>query len=162
MKVVSLWQPHASLVVCGEKKIETRHFYTPMRERVYIHAALKWDKDLWTMCMFDPFAEVLQAHGIVLPQEWRSANKSRGNMPFGAVIGEVDWVNCCEIQMNLDGDTQLRHAPDSLLTDQEMEFGNYDPGRWAHILSNPVRYAEPIPFKGKQSFAWEAGIITHK
>ena len=39
MKVLSLWQPWATLMAIGAKKIETRHWYTRYRGPLVIHAA---------------------------------------------------------------------------------------------------------------------------
>ena len=39
IKAISLWQPWASLIVCGAKEIETRSWSTKVRGTVAIHAA---------------------------------------------------------------------------------------------------------------------------
>lgn len=45
MKALSLWQPWASLVALGTKRIETRHWYLKHRGLLAIHAAQHVDKD---------------------------------------------------------------------------------------------------------------------
>ena len=40
------------------------------------------------------------------------------------------------------------------LTDKEYAFGDYTPGRWGWLLSDPVLFNEPIPAKGKLGL-WE-------
>ena len=67
MKCLSLWQPWASYLVCGEKKIETRHWPTKHRGRLLIHAA-----------------KTTQS----------CANGHIATMAFGAIIGIVDLVDC--------------------------------------------------------------------
>lgn len=39
MKVITIWQPWASLIVLGHKKIETRGWATKYRGPLLIHAA---------------------------------------------------------------------------------------------------------------------------
>ena len=46
MKALSLWQPWASAILLGHKRIETRHWSTRYRGPLLIHAAKKWDRDL--------------------------------------------------------------------------------------------------------------------
>lgn len=66
MKAISLWQPWASLMVSGLKKIETRSWATNYRGPLLIHAALK----------------ELPGLGII------------GNIPRGGIIGSVDLIDC--------------------------------------------------------------------
>ena len=44
MKVLTLFQPWATLVILGEKKIETRSWKTNYRGEIAIHAGKKWIK----------------------------------------------------------------------------------------------------------------------
>lgn len=45
MRVLTVKQPYASLIVEGYKKIETRSWYTNYRGKLYIHAGAGVDKD---------------------------------------------------------------------------------------------------------------------
>lgn len=45
MKAISLWQPWASAMALGLKAIETRHWSTPHRGPMAIHAAKRWTAD---------------------------------------------------------------------------------------------------------------------
>jgi activating signal cointegrator 1 len=45
MRALSLWQPWASLIADGRKKIETRHWEMLYRGPLAIHAAMKVDED---------------------------------------------------------------------------------------------------------------------
>ena len=42
MRALSLWQPWASGIALGAKRIETRSWSTPYRVPIAIHAAKKW------------------------------------------------------------------------------------------------------------------------
>lgn len=46
MKAISLWQPFASAIPFGLKRMETRHWSTNYRGPLVIHAAKKRDKTL--------------------------------------------------------------------------------------------------------------------
>lgn len=45
MKAISLWQPWATAMALGEKKIETRGWYTGHRGWLAIHAAKRWTRE---------------------------------------------------------------------------------------------------------------------
>ncbi|ETI62979.1 hypothetical protein C100_14945 [Sphingobium sp. C100] len=45
MKALSLWQPWASAIALGHKRIETRHWSTGYRGLIAIHAAKRWTAD---------------------------------------------------------------------------------------------------------------------
>ena len=45
MKALSLWQPWASLIAAGVKKVETRHWPTAYRGPIAIHAAKRLESD---------------------------------------------------------------------------------------------------------------------
>jgi len=45
MKAISLWQPWATLISIGAKRIETRSWETLYRGSIVIHAAKRWSKD---------------------------------------------------------------------------------------------------------------------
>lgn len=46
MKAISLWQPYASAILLGFKRVETRHWTTNYRGELAIHAAKKDTKEL--------------------------------------------------------------------------------------------------------------------
>ena len=45
MKALSLWQPWASAIALGHKRIEPRHWTTSYRGLIAIHAAKRWTAD---------------------------------------------------------------------------------------------------------------------
>lgn len=84
MKALTLWQPWASSIVYGPKRIENRPWKPPedlMGERFLIHAGLKWD---------DSAVALLAAHW---PQ-FREAEDLGIKFPTGAIIGSVRLVGC--------------------------------------------------------------------
>ena len=57
-KVLTLWQPWATLLVHGIKKIETRPKATTWTKEkgIYlIHAAQRWDRQQYEICIQEPF-----------------------------------------------------------------------------------------------------------
>lgn len=76
MKVLSVRQPWASLIVHGPKRVENRTWRTDYRGPLLIHAA-KSRKSLW------PGADSIEG----LPP-----------LAFGAIIGLVDLVDCIPVE----------------------------------------------------------------
>ena len=134
MKVISLLQPWASLVVLGHKKIETRSWQTPYRGRLLIHASAgKAGK---------AFAEA-DAIKRLLPDFTA--------LPFGAIIGEAELVDMVRF-----GRPTNKEEADFLagITLEEQAFGDFSAGRWGWVLERAFAYEEVLPAKGKLGL-WE-------
>lgn len=143
MKAISIWQPHASLLMSGlHKPYETRS-WKPWKnligQRIWIHAGKSKD-DLEEMMgyLYD------RAEGGSLDPAWEAycaALKQMGfshlkEMPRGCLLGTAVLAGF-------------------LPTEQLAEpgyFGNFGPGRfaWHFIEHEPLE--NPIPFTGKQGF----------
>jgi hypothetical protein len=141
MKAISLWQPWASAMALGVKRIETRSWETKYRGPLAIHAAKKRD------------AEVRDAIETLIPLCPRLA----GDLPYGAIVGACNLIACVPMTLKDDGYAHLGKfvepsAYEALLTDLERAFGNYEPGRWAWITDSMIALPEPIPFRGAQGF----------
>lgn len=54
MRALSLWQPWASLIYDGRKKIETRHWEMLYRGPLAIHAAMRVEKEACREFGYDP------------------------------------------------------------------------------------------------------------
>lgn len=148
MKAISLLQPWASLVVMGAKKIETRSWNTKYRGELLIHASRN-----------------MTVGQKRLGQEFnRDFNAGLGfieDLPTGAIIGRVILLdtfrteglheiitltaNYWHIRNEIDFDNAY---------DKEHAFGDYSPGRYGWLLSNPVQFKQPVPAKGALSI-WE-------
>lgn len=132
---LSLWQPWASLIALGEKRIETRSWGTPYRGPLLIHATKKSPKDAYELCYEYPFAEALARRGIAWP----------GALPRGAIVAVADLVTC----IRLDDDLTVR---DTLLVpfarEYERHFGDYAIGRHAWVLGRVRPVDPPIPTGG--------------
>lgn len=118
MRVLTLIQPWATLVILGEKQIETRSWSTNIRGTIAIHAGKKVDKKVFS----DPlYSEVLSNYGITAQ-----------NIITSAIIGT------CEIV-----DVKQTELLKPYITEKEINFGDYSPNRYGWILNN-VKSIEPI------------------
>lgn len=132
-KAISLTQPWATLVVIGEKEYETRCWSTRFRGTVWIQAAKGFPRDCKDLCEYEPFRSALARHGYT---RWQ-------DLPIGALVGRVEWVNCERTE-----DVLPR------ISEQEAAFGDYSERRFASRLGSPIAIAEPIACRGALSF-WE-------
>lgn len=148
MKALTLWQPHATLCALGEKRIETRSWKTNYRGPLAIHAGLS--RETLDMMAEEPFFSVLKKHGY--------AGNPRKPLLLGAFVGVCDLVDCVQMRHGkfAIGMQSVSVTPmyDEMLTEQELAFGWYEPGRWAWILENARVLKEPISWPGGRS-VWD-------
>ena len=127
MKVLSLLQPWATLVVMGIKKIETRSWRTTHRGELLIHASMGKSGGLLTV--EEPFSYYI---------------KNFSDLPFGYIIGSVTLVDVIPVEQ-LNMNEQLINK----LTLEERAFGNYNKGRYAWLLDDAVMFKKVIAAKGQ-------------
>lgn len=123
VKALSLWQPWASLWLSPAKVHETRHWQTPHRGPLIVHAskhpiAPAMDPELERICV-EQFGS-----------QWRSL------LPLGALIGRVDLV----AMISSNEFSPIRANADYIC-------GNWGPDRWGwergehyHVYSRPIAY----------------------
>jgi hypothetical protein len=126
MKCLSLWQPWASLVSWGEKRFETRSWSTEYTGEVAIHAAKRWTRDLIETCADEPF------HGVI-------GRHTRLALPLGAVVAVATLAG-----------TRRTEDVEHQLSDNELDFGDYTPGRFAWFLTDIRPLVEPYPLRARQ------------
>ena len=124
MKAISLWQPWASAIVAGLKRVETRSWATSYRGPLIIHAAKKWTGDLRFA------AEDLRNEFSDLPLA----------LPLGCALGVCQLVDVRYMTKSYIG----------TVPPQERAFGDWYPGRYAWVLERVVAFDEPVPLKGRQ------------
>lgn len=131
MKALSIKQPWASLIAHGIKDIENRTWKTHFRGRIYIHVSA---------LIFDGKGHPLTPDQLKIIQ---SNHKNNGfpllsDLPYSAVIGEVDIVDCV-----------LNHP--SIWADKSDSIKGKTTFNW--VLDNAKLYEEPIMnVKGNLSF----------
>ncbi len=131
MKVITLWQPWASLIVEGKKHIETRSWKTDYRGLIGIHAA---------KIPYIPYG--LNYNAILKAQHQELLDKYR-DLPRGEIIGYARLTHCIQITEGF-ASVVKRDNP------SEYAFGDYTPGRYAWLLEDIIKLPESILAKGKQ------------
>lgn len=151
MKVLTLWEPWATLYAHGIKKIETRPGPTKYRDTYLIHAAKKWTKQQEKICIKEPFFSALQnINALVL----LSGKYYSFNFNLGHIIGAVD-IKLCAIIGEFFGDTNISMTDwndETVIKEPELSFGDYTPGRYAWLGKNHRVLENPIPYKGQQGY----------
>jgi hypothetical protein len=131
IKALTLWQPWATLIALGRKRLETRGWVTAYRGSLAIHAARRPPDP--GLLAAEPFAGAL-----------RDA-LARGPLPRGAVVAVARLVDVLPITPALVAG----------LTQEERAFGIYGPCRWAWRLEEVRLLDPPIPARGAQGlWSW--------
>jgi hypothetical protein len=137
MKIISIWQPWASLIVHGFKVNETRGWAAPksvIRNTIGI-AATKNILPEQRAAYEDPaFQRFYRETGLPPLEE----------LPRGAILGTA-FLNSCDL---IDEETL------DDITDEEKAFGWYEVGRYAWRLRYPKPFDHPVIARGAQGL-WE-------
>ena len=137
MKAITLTQPWATLVAIGAKKIETRSWRTNYRGPLAIHAGKGLgafsEADIVALMRSSPFFEALTAAGF----------GEIYKLPRASIVCITNIENCVPT-------TEMNKFPVS----PELDFGDYNPGRYAWYLGPVKRLENSIPAKGAQML-WE-------
>lgn len=146
VKAISLWQPWASLMAIGAKKIETRGYPTKVRGLVAIHAAKRWTAEQRQLTTLPVVTDAVRFH---------MREKTDPAYPLGCIVAVGELVACKLIVASFPPAESYTAVYDATRmippSEPERSFGNYEPGRYAWIFEN-VRAIEPIPCKGKQGW----------
>ncbi len=126
MKVLSLLQPWATLVIKGFKKIETRSWRTAYRGELLIHASSGKKGGI-----------------LVAESSFEKYIPHFGSLPFSAIIGKVILDDIVPVEQLYLSDAHL-----NTLTLEEKAFGDYTKGRYAWLLTEPVEFEKPLFTKG--------------
>jgi hypothetical protein len=135
MRAITLWQPWASLIAIGAKRIETRSWGTSYRGLLAIHASKRVPWDIAAFYAADPLPTALTNAGYA----------SFTDLPFGLVLATCRLVDV--IPTTSDYLTEI-------LTPPERNYGDYAPGRFAWLLADITRLDPPVPASGRQGL-WE-------
>ena len=149
IEVITLYQPWASLAAFEEKGFETRGWGTKHRGPLAIHAGNKID---YEACKQPRIKAALEKHGIKDPDQ----------LPTGCIIAITQLFDCVQMVESKESKYGVK-VPGYKLSDQEYDFGFYEPGRYAWILANVRRPKEPIPARGRQRiWKFELNSINFK
>lgn len=154
MKLLSLWEPWATLMSIEAKRIETRGWSTLYRGPVAIHATKGGlsRQALLDTCLEDEFYEALQAYhpfaDLAKPQPI-SLSWISHVFPHGHVIAVGNLVDCLPTETVRCLPGVFDDHP-TLKTARELAFGDYAPGRYGLVFDNVMPLKRAIPFKSRQ------------
>lgn len=140
MKVITLWQPWASLIALGLKRYETRSWLTNYRGPLAIHAAkrpMRRDEiELlsWLM-VYAPSADGQAKAELLL-----------STCPLGEIVAVCNLANCQRMTMDGIADAIGINAQSEV----ERAVGDWSYGRYAWKLSSVRPLIEPVPYRGRQ------------
>ena len=126
MKVLSVRQPWAWLIVQGYKDIENRKWYTNHRGPLLIHASKAMEEN-----DFPVQRQWIKESGIVIPED----------LPRGAIVGSAtltdvhDWASPPYTGF-VPG--QVKYSPSPWFE-----------GPYGFEMADAVEFAEPIPWRGQ-------------
>lgn len=138
MKVacLSLWQPWASLLVHGVKKIETRGKRLNHEGPLLIHAAKQW-----SLAERQASAHFRKTY----PRTLMDAQfPTSDDLPLGAIVGAV-FVERVERMTPVMLTARRNDSP------MEVDMGNWAIGRWAITCKAACWLSAPIPWRGQQA-----------
>jgi hypothetical protein len=134
VRCISLWQPWASLIALGAKRIETRSWSTSYRGPLLIHAA-KTTKCM-DYCDEEPFGSSLFTGPNAIE-----------DLPLGALVGVCELVDC----------RSTNGSWIESLSDKERAFGDFSASRYGWMLHNIRSFPQPLPLRGQQGM-WDVEL----
>lgn len=138
MKALTLYQPWASAIALGNKRVETRSWRTNYRGPLAIHAG---------------------RHTSTLAAEFAMTERMLGRLPhtklpLGAIVCFTDVLECIPVE-----EARLRLSQDGPASGPgswglEHLYGDYSSGRWAWMFGLVQTLKEPIFVTGARGL-WE-------
>ncbi len=144
MKIISVWQPFASLIVTGCKIFETRSWPAPksvIGTTIGIASTKSMNVDQQLHCADGFFQECFARTGL---GDWME-------LPRGYLLGTalVDSIELMTEEFMED------------VSEEEKAYGNWELGNYAWRLRQPKLLTRPIPIRGKQGlFDWHGDLET--
>lgn len=151
-KVLTLWEPWATLFVHNLKKYETRPATTNHKGIYLIHAAMKMDKFQKDACQLEPFSSALNSIGI----------KDYKDLKPGHIIGAYTQLHCYRIIPESSNVYQwislwnvnsvVKESEIIVCSSNEYYFGDFSKGRFAWEGTGKQVFNNPIPYKNGQGY----------
>jgi hypothetical protein len=146
MKVISVRQPHASLIMAGIKTIETRSFKTKIRGPILIHSSFTWAK---TDEELERYLDKVDFKGRIKRYLYEPAL-----MPAGYILGAVELVDVIQAGDWIEANRMKGGNEDYV---REWALGDLSSDRYAWILKDPRPFDKPIEAKGRLGF-WDHSV----
>ena len=135
IKCITLWQPYASLIAIGAKRIETRSWSTNYRGPLLIHAAKCWNDEIADDCL--RAKTVLEKYRYSPSGLWGDAASLMWKQTLGKVLARGRLAECVPMLV----------APDGTM---DSDFGWFGPGRFGWRIADVVPILPPIAVRGAQ------------
>lgn len=147
MKAISLWQPWASAIALGLKKIETRSRLTFYRGELAICASLRTDPLQQTL--FEGLLERDCSIKFTFEQSLAKTDPQIKDLPLGCVVAVADLF---DVQPAAMFTTSPQHERPHHISIAQVEWwlGNYDFGRFGWMLRDVRPLKTPVPVVGRQ------------
>jgi hypothetical protein len=149
IKAITLYEPWASLMALGEKAVETRSWGARHRGWTAIHAGRSFTAAMKQVCLSRAFIKPLTDAGLLVSATGMVGGRIMIDHRFP--LGKVVALGYLEASISVRSDLVrgiLASRP------AEVHYGNYEPGRFAHLYSVVVPLSVPIEARGLQGF-WD-------
>lgn len=144
IRILTLWEPWASLIALQLKRFETRSWGSDYRGKLAIHAAKRKIKKEECSFILDGLT------GDTKDQLWDALCKITAKPSYGHIVAVAD-LRGCYLMLGRDfasiSEAAIRIADQTPL---ESAVGDWSPGRYAWKLDNIIPLSAPIPFTGNQ------------
>ena len=132
MKAITIWEPWATLIALGYKRVETRSWSTTWRGEIAIHAARTMKH-----CSFYNVNELCRRAGI--------SDEERDHLVLSVRPGHV-----VAVASLVDVWTTEKVIAYDLISDRERALGDYGPNRYSWKIEDVRRIPRPFSAIGRQ------------
>jgi activating signal cointegrator 1 len=145
MKALSLWQPHASLMAVGAKKIETRSWSTEYRGLVAIHAAKRFQELERLLVNNIRFYNALwpEYHPEAIDGDRPRPDLVIKGLPLGCFVAAGKLRHC------LSTTSDAKYIPSK--QSDEFWFGDYSEDRFMWVFDEIWKLSSPVYATGQRS-----------
>jgi len=128
VKAITICQPYAELIACGEKRVENRTWQTSHRGPIYIHAGKSRE---WLDVVWEGEYEIDRPTGFYL-----------STLDFGAVIATADVIDCLPAKEILSGACDEQYP--------WLRAHKHVNGPYCWVLDRVRRLEKPFTYRGAQ------------
>ncbi|WP_091444266.1 hypothetical protein [Ancylobacter rudongensis] len=147
MKVISIWQPFAELLVRRYKVFETRS-WAPPRSCIGLRMGIASTKTLRPEQRAHFNDPEFQAHYSKLGLPERLEDLSHGYLLGTAVLDSYELITAEFLED---------------VSDEEQQYGWFNLGGYAWRMVDPIRLEHPVPIRGAQGiYEWKGQLPGHE
>lgn len=143
VRILTLWQPWASLIALNLKRYETRSWGVSYRGKLLIHAAKR------PICPYECQAILDHAQETNHSPLWDALCNINAQPNYGCIVAIADLIEY-QRMISITGYEAANEIGIPSINILEKAVGNWDGGRYAWKLKNVIALPEPIAYKGGQ------------